>query len=155
MAEGSFEEEEEHVLLQLHGYRGRLTDKGVAAVLEGFPERMEEDVTLRVGKTTFRGNLEPLVGTALVFSGTDVAVPLVVTRSAMLRSGAAAKPKGGGGGKKSSAGRRKRQSDDVDEEEEEEHEEESLPPVVVATPEAAGSGRTNRPQRRRKQKQHE
>jgi hypothetical protein len=140
MEEGSFEEEEEHVLLQLEGYRSKLTQKGLAGVLE-LPERMEEEVILRVGKTTmFRGHFEPLVGTALVFAGTDTSAPVCVTRSAVLRCGRTPRPK-----------KAKRELERDDDEEKG-----SEPPVVESeTPEPVAARVVDtgeRPQRQRKRK---
>ena len=94
--EDPFEVEEEHVLLQLEGCPvNALTQEGVAAMLEGFPARMDQEMTVLVAGKTYRGTMEPLVGTALVFSGTDTAAPVCVTQSAVLRTGRAKAKEGG------------------------------------------------------------
>ncbi len=118
--EGSFEEQEEHVLVQLEGFSRALTQEGVPVVLEGFPEHMEQEVRLRLGKQTFRGNMEPVVGTALVFRGTDTAAPVCVTQMAVLHSGSASAAKPKGGGKKKAVARKGRKRKPASDEEDDE-----------------------------------
>jgi hypothetical protein len=79
--------EEEYILLELDQFQSFLQSLAMdnkSVVLDGLEEKDLRSVSLAVSGSVFHGEVEPLVGTALVFASGSLA-PICVSRKVVLK----------------------------------------------------------------------